>query len=306
MRTTHRPYSEELGDFFRLCGFITDLTQLPRSHTTWCIGRLVDWKYGIYESKRAVADFCTRNAHLWFDGFGELIGFAVSETGGTDFSILFRRGNRFLYAELLDWVLTNWGARGTDLATEITEHQDVEARALAGCGFHPADTFFTRRFDLTREPPQRFSLEPGFTLVDMHTHPDYRAQRILRHDAFTGGEMDEERLAFELEFYNHSVRGPIYHPQTDICVMAPDGRFVAGCEALIDTRNAEADIERVCTHSEFRQRGFARAVIQACLLRLHRMGIHAAYITGYSEAAMALYGSLGAEEETRVYEYVMG
>jgi hypothetical protein len=95
----------------------------------------------------------------------------------------------------------------------------------------------------------------------------------------------------------------IYHAPTDICVMAPDGRLVAGCEALIDARNLEADIERVCTHSDFRQRGFARAAIVECLYRLKAMGIHSAYIMGYSEAALALYGSLGAVDEQEAYTY---
>lgn len=43
--------------------------------------------------------------------------------------------------------------------------------------------------------------------------------------------------------------------------MAEDGLLIAGCEALINAHGLEADIERVCTHSDFRQRGFARAVI---------------------------------------------
>ena len=88
--------------------------------------------------------------------------------------------------------------------------------------------------------------------------------------------------------------------------MAPDGRFVAGCEALIDAHNAEAEIERVCTHSAFRKRGFARAVIQECLYRLREMGMRSAYITGYSEAAIALYGSMGAVEEVRPPRLRMG
>jgi ribosomal protein S18 acetylase RimI-like enzyme len=90
--------------------------------------------------------------------------------------------------------------------------------------------------------------------------------------------------------------------------MADDGRFVSGCEALIDAWNAEADIERVCTHSSFRQRGFARAVIQECLYRLQEMGLRQAYITGYSEAAMRLYASLGAAAamESFIYEMVDG
>ena len=138
----------------------------------------------------------------------------------------------------------------------------------------------------------------------MAAHPDYRAQRILRDDAFKDcGDMTEEELRRELRFYNYGQAGPLYHAETDLCVMAPDGRFVAGCEALIDAHNLEADIERVCTHSGFRQRGFARAVIQECLRRLRAMGLQSAYITGYSQEAIALYGSLGAVEETQGFLY---
>lgn len=140
--------------------------------------------------------------------------------------------------------------------------------------------------------------------MDMATHPDFRAQRMLRADAFGGqGSLTEEELRYQLEFYNHSQQGPIYHPQTDLCVMAEDGRFVSGCEALIDARNAIADIERICTHSSFRRRGFARAVIQECLYRLQEMGLRSAYITGYSPAALALYGSLGHTSESTSYVY---
>ena len=136
------------------------------------------------------------------------------------------------------------------------------------------------------------------------THPDYRAQRILRADAFGGKTIiAEEELRHELLFYNHLHAGPIYHPQTDLCVMAPDGRLVAGCEALIDGRNAEADVERVCTHSSFRRRGFARAVIQECLYRLQELGLRKAYITGYSTEAIALYASLGAGKARQAFIY---
>ena len=60
---------------------------------------------------------------------------------------------------------------------------------------------------------------------------------------------------------------------------------------------------RVCTHSEFRKRGFARAVIQECLYRLKDRGIHNAYITGYSREAVALYGSLGAMDEVKSFNF---
>lgn len=304
MRTSHRSYAEEAGDFHLLCRFLSANNPTVRARSTWCIGRIVDWKYGIYENKRAFAAFCDENAHLWFDAFGELAGFAISENGDNGFAILTLDGYRFLYEEMLDWVLTHWSSRGPGMLTEITEHQAIEAAVLERRGLHRKETFFTRRFDLTGELGPRFALEPGFTIVDMYSHPDYRAQRILRANGFHGkNDLSEAELEEDLRFTRYIHNGPIYHPQTDLCVMAPDGRLVAGCEALIDTHSAEADIERVCTHSDFRKRGFARAVIQECLYRLRDMGMHSAYITGYSPEAIALYGSLGVMDEMKAYVF---
>ena len=86
-------------------------------------------------------------------------------------------------------------------------------------------------------------------------------------------------------------------------LLVADGRLVAGCEALIDPRNATADVERICTHSAFRRRGLARAAIHACLRRLRDMGLARAYIAGYSPEALALYGSLGAIERRSCWIY---
>jgi GNAT superfamily N-acetyltransferase len=305
MKTTHRSYSEAAGDFNRLCRFAIENHDHVRAYSTWCLGRLVDWKYGLYENKLAIAGFCDNNAHLWFDGFGELAGVAISENGDAGFAIITAQGYRFLFEELLQWVLDSWRERDSRLSIEITGLQAMETTILERFGFRHASTFYTQRFDLAAEPAKRFSLEPGFVIVDMHTHPNYREQRILRAEAFSGKScLAEEELRWQLEFYNYIHQGPIYHPQCDLCVMAEDGRFVAGCEALIDARNLAADIERVCTHSNFRKRGFARAVIQECLDRLRQMGMRTAYITGYSPEAIALYGSLGAAEESRslIYE----
>jgi ribosomal protein S18 acetylase RimI-like enzyme len=126
----------------------------------------------------------------------------------------------------------------------------------------------------------------------------------LRADAFGGQpDLSEAEMRKRLELYNYMHAGPIYHPEGDLCVMAEDGHLVAGCEALIDARNLSADIERICTHSAFRRRGFARAVIRECMIRLRDMGMRRAYIAGYSPEAIALYGSLGHVSERTCYVY---
>ena len=225
MKTTHRAYSEEAGDFRLLCGFIIDHPQQMRTYTTWSLGRIVDWKYGVYDQKTTVPDFCERNAHLWFDAFDRLAGFVLSEDGGADIAILTLAGYRFLFAEMLDWALASWHARGA-LSIEITAHQTLETAVLEQRGFVRQAPFYTQPFDLTAQLPPRVPLEEGFSIVDMAAHPDYRAQRIMRDEAFGGrSDVSEAELQRELLFYGHSRRGPIYHPQTDLCVMAPDGPF---------------------------------------------------------------------------------
>jgi ribosomal protein S18 acetylase RimI-like enzyme len=303
MKITHRAYSEETGDFLRLSRFLIEHNPAIRTYSTWCIGRFVDWKYGLYPNKRAYASFCEENAELWFDAFEQLAGFVISENGDGGFTIITLPGYRFLFEQMLAWTLENWGSRG-ELCIEITQHQPMEAGILAQQGFHQSGVFYTRVFDLSKEPPVLFPLEPGFVIVDMAAHPDYRAQRVMRANAFQGkAELTEAEMQQELLFTDYSHHGPIYHPNTDLCVMAEDGRFVSGCEALIDAHNCEADIERICTHSAFRKRGFARAVIQECLTRLRAMGLCRAYITGYSIEAISLYGSLGAEGEMQAYTW---
>jgi GNAT superfamily N-acetyltransferase len=258
----------------------------------------------LFGNKRTFPAFCDENAHLWFDGFGALVGFVINESGDSDFAILTLDGSRFLYPEMLDWAVHNWGSRQPPIHTEVTEDQDLEMKALEHCGFKLQSTFYTRGFDLTGELLPRPSLQEGFAVVDMASNPDYRNQGNLRANGFHGSDdLNDAEMEERMRMTYYTLGDPIYHAPTDICVMAPDGRFVAGCEALIDVQNAEADIERVCTHNAYRKRGFARAAILECFHRLKDMGIRKAYITGYSPAAIALYGSLGAVEEKKAYTY---
>lgn len=306
MKTTRRNYSEEQGDFTRLAKLFTSHPVNRRLYTTWCLGRFVDWKYGLYGNKRAFANFCEENGQVWFDGFGELAGCVLSESGDATFSILTFEGYRFLFEELLEWAMETFKGRATpecNLSTELTEHQEWEIKIVERYGFRPKVTFFTRRFDLTGDLVPRAPLESGFTIMDMKQHPNIRAQGVLRANAFQNKELTEEEMNERIWFTTYNQNGPLYHPDTDICIVAPDGRFASGCEALINAAGLEADIERVCTHSDFRKRGFARAAIQECLYRLKELGIRNAYITGYSEAAIALYGSIGAIDEVKNFYY---
>jgi GNAT superfamily N-acetyltransferase len=304
MKTTHRSYNEAGGDFQRISRFIQDNNSQVRKHSTWCIGRFVDWKYALWGEKLSTPGFHTQNAHLWFDGFGSLAGFAISENGGHEIAIITTKGYRFLFEEILAWTLENWGDRDPGLSIEITSHQFLEVGFLERNGFQRDSSFFRSHFDLTKDLGKRYPLANGFTIVSMRTEADYHAQLLLRQNAFAGKtELSDEEIEHITKISSHARDNPIYHAGTDLCVAAPDGTYVSGCEALIDTRNLEADIERVCTHSDYRRRGLARVVIQACLVRLQEMGMKQAHITGYSEGAIALYRSLRSSKQTEYWIY---
>ena len=304
MITTHRNYDDEVGDFNLISQFILENNAQIRKRSTWCIGRFVDWKYALWGDKLSTPGFHTQNASLWFDGFGNLAGFAISENGGHEVAIITTEGHRFLFEEMLGWVIENWGDREPGLSIEITSHQLMEAGFLEKNGFQYDASFFRSHFDLTKELADRYPLEDGYAIVSMKTDEDYRAQLLLRQNAFAGKtELSREEIEHIGNISSYGRNNPIYHSATDLCVVAPDGTYVSGCEALIDIRNLEADIERVCTHSDYRRQGLARVVIQECLRRLEAMGVKMAHITGYSEGAIALYDSLGAGKRTEYFIY---
>lgn len=304
MNTTHRNYNDEVGDFNRISRFIRENNSQIRKYSTWCIGRFADWKYALWGNKLSTPGFYRQNAHLWFDGFGSLAGFAISENGGHEIAIITTEGYRFLFEEMLIWAINNWGDREPGLSFEITSHQLMEAGFLERNGFQREASFFRSHFDLSEDLVDRYPLVEGYTVISMKTDADYHAQLLLRQNAFAGKtEFSKEEIEHIAKISKFGRENPIYHAQTDLCVVAPDGTYVSGCEALIDTSNLEADIERVCTHIDYRRQGLAKVVIQECLYRLKAIGVKKAHITGYSEAAIALYGSFGAQEQTEFFIY---
>ncbi|MFZ5352392.1 MAG: GNAT family N-acetyltransferase [Bacillota bacterium] len=306
MKTTNRGYSDVKGDFNLICDFLIKQNEYLRSYSSWSLPRFCDWRHGLYRPRTSVANFWGKSAQLWFDAFDKLAGFVISENGNTGFCIITSPGYRFLFKEILEWTMQNWGNRGAQFGIEVSQKQEHEITVLEQFGFNNDSTFYIRYFDLTAELKERYPLEEGFEIIDMGSTPEYREQRILRANGF-GGILDvsEEELNYQLEFYNNTHNSPIYHPDTDLCIKSKtDGIHVACCEALIDAWNCTADVERVCTHSEYRRRGFAQVVIQECLYRLKTMGIKKAYITGFSKEAISLYGTLGAVDELELYEFV--
>lgn len=62
-------------------------------------------------------------AHLWFNGFQELIGFVISEGMNNEFTVFLKDEYRLFCSDLLDWVLQEWDNKYETLVTQSVEGQ---------------------------------------------------------------------------------------------------------------------------------------------------------------------------------------
>lgn len=301
MRIYHRPYDEQRGDFPRIWRYLLDDYTLREDAHVWLTSRFGDWKYGLWSENKYFPPFFRENCQLWLNDLDELLGFAISESGDSMFTIFTRPSFDGLYAEILSWVMAHWNDRGEALCTEIHEFQPKAAGLLAQAGFVQRELAgITYQYCLAEKAAEPVLLEPGFRIVDCLEDRNYASKRRVQRSGFVG--TDTVRPV-DMLAYAYSRECPAYDPRYDLSVIDAQGQHVASCLGFVDIEHHVAEIERVCTHSDYRKRGFAKAVIRACFQRLAAGGYHTAYITGMSDGPIRLYNRLGAVREKKWFRY---
>jgi ribosomal protein S18 acetylase RimI-like enzyme len=177
------------------------------------------------------------------------------------------------------------------------EHDAHRTDLLNAHGFTRTEAYENiRRRDL-REPVADAPLPEGYTLRTMRAHPDdWQAMANLLNAAF-------KRTIHSAQEYHNFQRAPIYRPELDIVIEAPDGTLAATAGLTAHERESFAVVEPVCTHPDHQQRGLARAAISEGLRRVQAMGIQMAYIGAWhaNPAANNTYEKLGFTYVERMY-----
>ncbi|MDY6878504.1 MAG: GNAT family N-acetyltransferase [Chloroflexota bacterium] len=296
-----RPFDVARNDFEKMWRFLQQDYAQKQDRFIWLVSRLGDWKYGLWNEKKYIPSFFPNHAQLWVDGFDQLLGFVLSEDGGNIVFIFTLHGYEYLYAEILDWTIRHWGSRYDTLKTEVHEYQvetlaEFESRDFRSLGVVAT----TREYDLSAKGKEAVRLSPGFRIADMGEHADYRNKALLYVNAFENRSQVSE---FDLLRFEYSRENPAYDPCLDLSVVTLEGVHVASCVGFADPVYGVAEIEKICTHSEYRRRGLAEAVIKECFRRLRERGIERAYITGYGEGANRLYEKLGPCKHKQWFHY---
>jgi mycothiol synthase len=182
--------------------------------------------------------------------------------------------------------------RGTDEPYVLTDVWDCDAeriRLITALGFRQF-----RIWDEVRVADLRARIpEPdanGFVL---------RSARLTDADGLAAARNHSFGSDWTGERYRSAVMTkPGYDPGREIVAVAPDGRIASYTIGWIDSRNKIGHFEPVGTHSDFRGRGLARAVMLYAMNQMQRDGVTIATVHHLAEniPALRLYESIGFEK----------
>src|SRR6185369_2540430 len=117
----------------------------------------------------------------------------------------------------------------------------------------------------------------------------------------------ESTKPFE-EYWPRTLRfmqSPVYVPEHEIFVEAPDGGIAAFCIIWTDDLNQIGLFEPVATHPDFQGRGLGKSLLFEGLRRLQCEGMNEASVCVHktNPAATRLYESVGFQKVKRLLTY---
>ena len=155
--------------------------------------------------------------------------------------------------------------------------------------------FLARDLPEAPEPPP---LPEGFRYRTVE--PGDLAERVAIHrDVWAPSRVTESSFA------NVQAAWP-YRESLDCVVEAPDGLFAAYCLLWPDDESGVGELEPVGVRDEFRRRGLGAAVCTFALRRWHEEGGRQAIVYCVSDAACALYESIGFRRHATLVGYSRG
>lgn len=277
-------------DFKHMCRLIVELNNPEELGHHWTLGQLIDWQWGIWNDAKLDPNFFEKNCRLFYNYLGDLVGFAISESGTNRFMIAFRKQYRSFRKLAIQSVLQRpFGTGPFEISTIESDTQFIQQLEEAGfSATSRGETMYL--YAIEDAVLKEVTLADGLTIEGMDRFQDLGRQMELKRYSFHGGE----EISPEHVFAYHYVRNsPLYDASMDLVLHDQTGRCLSGCEGFIDYDNALMQIERVCTQKAFEGRGYARAVINECIRQGALRGVRSFSITAWNDLTHHLYSSFG-------------
>src|SRR5215216_686036 len=242
------------------------------------------------------------NIRLWFDD-DQLIGWASFVPEEKAFDVFTHPDLRGAAREqeMLAAALEQMSFFDDMQMMWVAEEDDVRVGWLEGNGFvrEPHHfVYFTRSLSGPLDNPQ---LPAGFSIRTSRGAQDAQLRSVASRAAFGSTKSFEEYWPRTLRF----MQSPVYVPQHEIFVTAPDGTVAAYCIVWTDNLNKLGHFEPVGTHPDYQRRGLGKALLLNALCRLKAEGMTDADVcTNHdNHAAIRLYESVGFQFDKRLLAF---
>ena len=149
MKIIQRDFDPKRNDYKKLWDFLIEDYENNKEHASWSLGRLGDWRHGLWHYKKTDPHFLSKNCRLWVNGFDELQGFAISEEGDAMFHLFAKPYLDCLYEEMLDYVEENWMTRENVVKTEISLWHESQVKLFESRGYERFNGSETRQYDVS-------------------------------------------------------------------------------------------------------------------------------------------------------------
>jgi ribosomal protein S18 acetylase RimI-like enzyme len=265
----------------------------------WESGRMNFWRHNVHADKNRHDRFFRDNVHVWRAETGEVVGLCISEYGEKDMFVEVLPAYHEIYPDMFRWIEDEWAVSRTEIEIDVFSDDTQKIQRLEDLGFSFMCHFENKRRYGLEDRNLDYTLEDGFTIRKFSQVPDYASRVALVQSAFDNPRYSESNL-------KGLMASPDYIDEYNLVVRSPEGQHVAYCIGWHERATDQSGyIEPVGTHSAFRRRGFAKALITECFARMKDNGVLTVGISSWAEPAVAnfVYDSLSPRTKREVHKY---
>jgi mycothiol synthase len=287
-----RPYQNE-NDYWSIRAFLREVYLCnQRRELGWQASRFDYWRWHLVANVRVVESL-EKAVFLWKTTRGQLA--AVLNADNQTEAILNIQPDFHtpeLEEEMIDVAERNLGIPGGRFYVYVHSLSPSRQDILRRRGYSEPDGLIEHQWrrDLTTPIPA-VRLPEGYTVRAIRDldSGDWQERSWVSWRAFHPDEPDEAYEGWEWSL--NWQQSPLYRRDLDIVAVAPGDHIAAYCVLWYDDVTRTAMFDPVAVMPEHQGRGLGRAMLVEAMRRAQNMGATLATVSGYEQAANALYSS---------------
>ncbi len=255
--------------------FLIELSNEDRTHINWNWARW-EWMYFHPDFHISISE----KIGLWYSG-DKIVGTAIFDHYLGEGFFAVKKGFEELKKEIICYMIENFSdENGLGIAVNDNDNKTVEL--MLSCGFSPceqSENILELKLD---EADFSFNVCDNIKFCCLDIKNDlYKHHKLLWKGFDHEGEppVDEETLKKQSRMLS------AHNLNTGLHITAENEKleYVAYCGLWFDNKTDYVYVEPVCTIPEYRNKGYAKAVLSEALNRGYNMGTKSAYVISDSE-----------------------